>query len=58
MTCLHPYPEDLRVPDWDRFEDIRIVLCRDCATVLEIGYESQSGELIDATVETPLETIY
>ena len=61
MTCLHLYPEDLRIPDWELQEDIILVVCRDCGTVLDIGFSSQSGEPPVAP-ETPpearLETIY
>jgi hypothetical protein len=61
MTCLHLYPRDLRIPDWERQEDIILVVCRDCGKVLDISFSSQSGEPPVVPQPPPgieLETIY
>ena len=62
MTCLHPHPRELRKPDWELHQDIVVVVCRDCASVLEIRFDSKSGKtpggLPQGPQEVRLETIY
>jgi hypothetical protein len=60
MTCLHLYPKDLRIPDWERSEDVVLVVCRDCGKVLDINFSSQSGELSEEILgrARELETLY
>jgi hypothetical protein len=55
MPCLHLYPKDLRIPDWERSQDIVVVVCRDCGKVLEIRFSSQDGEKFKSRAKTPLE---
>jgi hypothetical protein len=43
MTCLHLHLKSLRIPDWERLQDIVVVVCRDCGKVLEIRFGSRSG---------------
>jgi len=58
MPCLHPRPKDLRIPDWERQDDVVIVLCSECGKVMEIRFCSQSADiphrpmLLEAAVET------
>ena len=45
MPCLHLYPKDLRIPDWEWQRDVVVTICRDCGKVLEIRVlSSQSGD--------------
>jgi len=45
MHCLHLYPRDLRIPDWERGEDVFLTFCPDCGKVLDIRLLSpRSGE--------------
>ena len=53
MPCLHVYPKDLRIPEWEHSQDIVVVVCRDCGKVLEIRFSSQSGEKSNGLVEVP-----
>jgi len=58
MTCLHLYPEDHRIPDWELHRDLRVVLCRDCSKVLEIEFDFQSGETLEMVPTIVVETLY
>ncbi|MFQ6053894.1 MAG: hypothetical protein ACE5OO_06695 [Candidatus Bathyarchaeia archaeon] len=45
MPCLHLYPKDLRIPDWELHQEIVVAICRDCGRILEIRVlSSQSDE--------------
>lgn len=61
MTCLHPHPREPRIHDWESHQDI-VVVCRDCACVLEIRFNSKSGKTPGGLPQSPqearLETIY
>ncbi|UCD44982.1 MAG: hypothetical protein JSV27_00255 [Candidatus Bathyarchaeota archaeon] len=62
MTCLHLYPRNLRIPDWELNEDILLTLCQVCGKVLEIRFSSQPGEapevLLEKGVRASLGIIY
>jgi len=46
MTCLHLHPRELRIPDWELHQDIVVVVCRDCSSILEIRFNSKSRKTL------------
>jgi hypothetical protein len=62
MTCLHLHPKGLRIPDWERQQDIVVVVCLDCGKVLEIrllgSHSGKAPSRAEALAVTPAKIVY